>query len=192
MDIAAVLGNMMNGFHTDSPVAEVAKICNRGGITAMGYTLELMVVSLAMAGLFERTGLLSSIVAKFDRLVRKPFGLITATEVVSALGGYVFCDPYMAAIVPVKAFGKRYEELGLDKCVLSRSISDGALTFCPIVPWGSSGVFTAAALGVATVQYLPYYFMYLTPIVGILLAAFGLGMYKYDYAADPEGQKIED
>ena len=83
-------------------------------------------------------------------------------------------------------------ELGIDKCVLSRSISDGALTFCPIVPWGSSGVFTAAALGVATVQYLPYYFMYLTPIVGILLAAFGLGMYKYDYAADPEGQKIED
>ena len=74
MDIAAVLSNMMNGFHTDSPVAEVAKICNRGGITAMGYTLELMVVSLAMAGLFERTGLLSSIVAKFDRLVRKPFG----------------------------------------------------------------------------------------------------------------------
>lgn len=192
VDIAAVLGNMMNGFHTDSPVAEVAKICNRGGITAMGYTLELMVVSLAMAGLFDRTGLLSSIVAKFDRLVRKPFGLITATEVVSALGGYVFCDPYMAAIVPVKAFGKRYEELGIDKCVLSRSISDGALTFCPIVPWGSSGVFTAAALGVATVQYLPYYFMYLTPIVGILLAAFGLGMYKYDYAADPEGQKIED
>ena len=76
--------------------------------------------------------------------------------------------------------------------VMSRSISDGALTFCPIVPWGSSGVFTAAALGVATVQYLPYYFMYLTPIVGILLAAFGLGMYKYDYAADPEGQKIEE
>ena len=53
-------------------------------------------------------------------------------------------------------------------------------------------MFTAAALGVATVQYMPYYFMYLTPIVGILLAAFGLGMYKYDYAADPEGQKIEE
>ncbi len=191
MDLATCLGNMMNGFSTDSTVEEVAKICNRGGITAMGYTLELMVVSLAMAGLFERTGLLNALVEKLSALVRKPTGLVATTVITSALGGYVFCDPYMAAIVPVKAFGKRYEELGLDKCVLSRSISDGALTFCPIVPWGSSGVFTAAALGVATVQYMPYYFMYLVPIVSIVIAALGLGMYKYDYEEDPEGQKIE-
>lgn len=188
--LAECLGFMMNGFSVEHPLYEITRICNRGGITAMGYTLELMVVSLAMAGLFDRTGLLTAIVAKVDRLIRKPAGVVAATEITSTLGGYVFCDPYMSAIVPVKAFGKRYEELGLDKCVLSRSISDGALTFCPIVPWGSSGVFTAAALGVATVEYMPYYFMYVTPIIGILLAVFGIAQYKYDYVADPEGQKV--
>jgi len=104
----------------------------------------------------------------------------------------VFCDPYMAALVPVKAFGKRYEELGIDKCVMSRSISDGALTFCPIVPWGSSGVFIAGALGVATLDYLPYYFMYLVPIFSILWAALNKGIYRYDYEKDPEGQKVHE
>lgn len=199
IDLGTVLGYTMNGFTAESVVGEgtaiveqVTKICNRGGITAMGYTLELMVVSLAMAGLFDRTGLLTALVSKIDRLVSNRVGLIAATEITSALGGYVFCDPYMAAIVPVKAFGKRYEEQGIDKCVLSRSISDGALTFAPIVPWGSSGVFTAAALGVATIEYLPYYFMYLVPIVGILLAVFNVAMFKYDYDADPEGQKVND
>ena len=181
---------MMHGNVIETDVETVASICNRGGMLSMASTLMLMIVSLAMAGLFDRTGLLSSIVAKVSFLVRNQVGLVASTVILSALGGYVFCDPYMAAIVPVKAFGKRYEELGLDKCVMSRSISDGALTFCPIVPWGSSGVFIAGALGIATLDYLPYYFMYLVPVVSIILAILNKGMYRYDYETDPEGQKV--
>ena len=59
----------------------------------MASTLMLMIVSLAMAGLFERTGLLSSIVEKISFLVRNQTGLVASTTIVSALGGYVFCDP---------------------------------------------------------------------------------------------------
>ena len=183
---------MMHGCTVETDVVTVASICNRGGMLAMASTLMLMIVSLAMAGLFERTGLLSSIVEKISFLVRNQTGLVASTTIVSALGGYVFCDPYMAALVPVKAFGKRYEELGIDKCAMSRSISDGALTFCPIVPWGSSGVFIAGALGVATLDYLPYYFMYLVPIFSILWAALNKGIYRYDYEKDPEGQKVHE
>lgn len=192
-DLGTCLGIMMNGYSaTVTEIPEVLRIVQRGGMSSMGYTLQLIVVSLAMAGLFDRTGLLSSIVAKMDVLIRKPSGLISSTAITAFIGHFIFCDPYMAAIVPVKAYGKRYEELGIDKCVLSRSISDGALVTCPMVPWGSSGVFTASALGVATLDYLPYYFMYLTPVVAVVLAFVGLGIYKYDYDADPENQKFAD
>lgn len=191
MGWSEIFGAMMNGFSVDSEVAEVTRICNRGGIGSMSYVIELMIVSLAMAGLFTRSGLLNAIVEKMERLIRNRVGLVSTSIVTAFVGHFLFCDPYMAAIVPVKAFGKRYEELGIDKCVLSRSISDGALVTCPMVPWGSSGVFTATTLGVETLKYLPYYFMWCTPIVGIVLAFLGLGIYKYDYDADPEGQKAE-
>ena len=181
---------MMNGFASGSDVPEIARICDRGGMINMGYTLELMIISLSMAGLFTSTGLLDAIVEKVHFLIEKRSGLVASTVILSFVGHWIFCDPYMAALVPVKAFGKRYEELGLDKCVLSRSISDGALTTCPMVPWGSSGVFTAAALGVPTLAYLPFYFMYFAPIVGVLWAFLHIGQFDYDYEADPEGQKI--
>ena len=81
-------------------------------------------------------------------------------------------------MLPAKVYGEAYDELGYDRSVLCRSIS-GAVFFAPMVPWGSGGLYTAAALGVAVTTYLPYYFVgFLAPILTILFAFLGIGMYK--------------
>lgn len=125
----------------------VASICNRGGMLAMAFHSDADDCLSGYGGLFERTGLLSSIVEKISFLERNQTGLVASTTIVSALGGYVFCVPIWRLSSPSRPLAKRYEELGIDKCVMSRSISDGALTFCPIVPWGSSGVFICRCAG---------------------------------------------
>ncbi|WP_130862623.1 Na+/H+ antiporter NhaC family protein [Bacilliculturomica massiliensis] len=190
MNPGDVLKMLMNGYSIDPAIAEsvpaeVAKICQRGGVSSMLYTLALMICSLAMAGGFDRTKMLTKIVDKMENIIKNRVGLI-ATTLVTGIGmSYFACDPYIAAIIPVKAYEKKYEEMGLDRCVLSRTISDGGVNFCPIVPWGSSGVFTSQTLGVPVGQYIGYYYIgWGTCIMALVCAITGWGMKTYDYSQD--------
>jgi len=63
--------------------------------------------------------------------------------------------------------------------MLSRSLEDGGTVTSPLVPWNSCGAFMSSALGVPTLQYLPYAFFNLVmPVVAIVLTAFGLFIYR--------------
>ena len=79
--------------------------------------------------------------------------------------------------ISVNALGKKYDELGVDRAVLSRSISDGSVVLSPIVPWCPDAMVCAQALGVATLVYAPYYFMiYGTIVAAVVCACSGIGM----------------
>lgn len=185
----AVLKVLYGGFTVESEVAEVVRICNRGGMGAMLYTLALMICSLSMAGVFERTKMLLKIVDKLESVIRGRVGLIVTTLVTGVGMSYFACDPYIAAIIPVKAYEKKYEAMGLDRCVLSRTISDGGVNFCPIVPWGSSGVYTSQALGVPVGQYIGYYFIGpLTCLMAVVCAFTGWGIKTHDYSQDQKDE----
>lgn len=177
--LGAAMGYLYNGFSAETGITQVDQILNRGGMASMMFVVSLMMCSLAMAGVFERTQMLMQIVYKMGSLIQKRLGLMLATLITGVLMSYFAADPYIAALVPVKAFEHQYDEMGLDRSVLSRTISDGAVCMCPIVPWGSSGVFVSQTLGVAVGVYFPFYFMgFLTPVFTILTAATGIGI-KY-------------
>ncbi|MDO5690539.1 MAG: Na+/H+ antiporter NhaC [Tissierellia bacterium] len=184
-ELGPTLNTLFAGFVVDSNIEEITRICNRGGIMSMMYTLAIMACSLSMAGVFERTKILSKIVEKLEVVVKRRVGLIVATLVTGVGLSYFACDPYIAAIIPAKAFEHKYKELGLDMTVLSRTISDGGVNIAPIVPWGSSGVFTSTSLGVPVLQFLPFYFMGpLTIIMAIVSAITGWGIIHHDYSLE--------
>lgn len=154
-------------------------LLTRGGITSMWYTLTLMILSLTLAGLLERCGIISNLVGGMYSLIH---GILSLT-VVQLIAGYVLSfiasDPYLAMLLPANAFAEKYDEFGYDRTVLSRTLENGATIVAPMVPWGSNGVYCAAALGVATIQYIPYYFMgIITPFICILCCVTGFGMLK--------------
>ena len=184
--LGAALGYMMKGYVGDTGVADVDKIVTRGGLSAMMSTVAIVILSMWMAGVLQRTGIMHAILAKIARIIRKPAGLVTTTTVMTYLFSYFAADPYLAMMLPSKAFAEAYDEMGYDRSVLCRSVSS-AVFFAPMVPWGSGGLYVAAALGVAVLDYLPYYFVgFLAPIITILCAFTGWGMYKAKKAAPAE------
>ena len=169
-----ILGNMMYGYTADTDVAEVASICNRGGLQNMTFTMTLIMCALAMGGVLDRSGVLLKIVYKMKALIASRAGLIITTFISSSILGFFSGDPYVGGYVPVRAFEYRYNELKISRTVLSRTISDAACVQQPLVPWGISGVYCSQTLGVPVGQYLPYYFMaFLTPVFVILWAVTG-------------------
>ena len=172
--IGDVLGYMMYGYSVESDLYEVTRICNRGGLQGMTYTMTLIMCALAMGGVLDRTGVLVKIVERLKGMIEKRAGLIISTLVSSTILGFFSGDPYVGGYVPVKAFGYRYDELKISRTVLSRTISDAACVQQPLVPWGISGVYCSQTLGVSVGAYLPYYFMwFLTPFFTILWAITG-------------------
>ena len=184
--LGAALGYMMKGYVGDTGVADVDKIVTRGGLSAMMSTVAIVILSMWMAGVLQRTGIMHAILAKIARIIRKPAGLVTTTTVMTYLFSYFAADPYLAMMLPSKAFAEAYDEMGYDRSVLCRSVSS-AVFFAPMVPWGSGGLYVAATLGVAVLDYLPYYFVgFLAPIITILCAFTGWCKYKAKKPAPAE------
>ena len=69
-------------------------------MTNMMYIIGIVLTSMSLAGLFDRTNLLLTIVAKFQRLTRTRVGLIVTTMVTGIITSFVCSDPYIAALVP--------------------------------------------------------------------------------------------
>ena len=155
-------------------------------MSAMYRTISNKCWSLCMAGLMMCCGIVSAIMTKVEALTRKRTGLIVTHLISGYCLSFIAADPYLAMILPAKAFGERYDELGIDRCVTSRTCEDGGTLVCPMVPWGTSGVYTAATLGVATLSYLPYYLMgWINPIFVILCAVTGFGIFKAEKKEEP-------
>lgn len=179
------MGFLFNGFSIETGMDSLNTILNRGGMTSMMYIIALVVCSMSMAGVFDRTKMLLKVAEKLARATRGRVGLIITTLVTGVITSFVASDPYIAALIPVKAYEQEYDRQGLDRCVLSRTVSDGGICFAPLVPWGSNGVFCATTLGIAVGAYFPFYLMaFLTPVFSVLTAVTGIGV-RYVSQRDP-------
>ena len=185
--VAGAFTNMMSGYVGQTGNATIDQLLTRGGMSSMYGTIGIMCWSLSMAGMMMRDGIISSIMVKLESLTRNRTSLIVTHLISGYCLSFIAADPYLAMIIPAKAFGPKYDALGIDRCVTSRTCEDGGTLVCPMVPWGTSGVYTAATLGVATTAYLPYYLMgYINPIFVIICAVTGFGIIKAEKKPEAE------
>ena len=174
-----ILSYMYSGFISNTGNAAVDRLLTRGGLTSMTSTVALMFMSLMMAGLMQSTNIMDSVLNKLEKATSSQFGLIATTLISCILLSYFAADPYLAMLIPANVLGKKFDDLGLDRSVLSRTLEDGATIICPMVPWGTNGIYCASTLGISVLAYLPYYFMgFLTPLFSLVLAFTGIGIKK--------------
>ena len=171
-------GYLISGFVGNTGVDEVDNILTRGGMNGMMGTIVIMIFSMWIAGLIGRTKIVEVILGKVSGLVKRIGLLVTTTTVCTFIFNFIAADPFLSISLPVKAFGKSFDELGYSRTILCRCVNMAAY-FAPMVPWGSGGIFVAATLGVPVVEYLPYYFVgFIAPVVAIVLAFTGIAMPK--------------
>jgi NhaC family Na+:H+ antiporter len=72
-----------------------------------------------------------------------------------------------------------FPEYGLDKKNLMRIMLDTGTGLAPLVPWATTGSYTATTLGVSNMAFLPFApMLWLSIILSIVYAATGIGMAK--------------
>jgi NhaC family Na+:H+ antiporter len=78
-------------------------------------------------------------------------GSLIATTVATCFGTNVLAaDQFMAVALPGRMYRDAYEEYGLSRLNLSRTLEDSATITSALIPWNTCGAYMAATLGVAT------------------------------------------
>ena len=178
-NIGDFLNWLFSGYVTETGNADIDRILNRGGMTSMWNIIGVVICSMSFGGVLDKTQVLLKVAQKLAGITKGRVGLTITTLITGIIASFVASDPYIAALIPVKAFQDDYDKQGFDRTVLSRTVSDSGICYAPVVPWGSNGLYAATTLGLTTGAMFPFYFMgFFTPLVAIILAITGIGMFK--------------
>lgn len=174
-----VFSAMNYGYKSETGVAEIDSLLQRGGLQSMMWTVSLGFIALGMGGLLEKTMMLNVLLKRARLFVKTMSGLVTTHVISSILVNLFAASQFIAIIIPGRMLLPAYRKLGLLPQVCSRVCEDSATVTSPLVPWGLGGVFYASVLGVTALEYFPYTFLaFFAPLMTLLLAFTDTFMFK--------------
>lgn len=169
-------GVMQAGFKSGVENETIAAVLDRGGLESMLWSVSLVLIALAFGGLLRELGVFQAIVDALLERLKSP-GSSVLSVVLSSIGVNLLAgEQYLSILLPGQAFKQGFIDRGIDSRYLSRALEDGGTVINPLIPWGVSGAFFAATLGVPVLEYAPFaFFLWLSPIFSIILGYVKLG-----------------
>ena len=163
------------GYTSDTGLALVDKLLNRGGIQNMMWTFSLAFIALCLGGILDEMGFLKVLVAKITQIVHKVASLITVTIFSGIFANATMGEAYLSIIIIGRLYREAYEKKNLQNRMLSRVIEEGATMSTAMIPWTTAGAFMAGTLGVSTFAYAPYAVLnWINPLISIVLSYCGI------------------
>ena len=158
-------------------IENIDALLGRGGVYSMAWTLLLSIMALALGGILHHAGFLRVLLMHIIVRIQRISTLIATTIASGLIGNMAMGEAYISIILNCQLFKGAYQERGLDKAVLSRSVEEGATLTTALIPWTTAGTFYAATLGIPTLEYAAYALLnLLNPLVSIGMAVMGIGL----------------
>lgn len=161
---------LFDGYKGNSADAALNDLLSKGGMSSMLNTVWLIICALAFGGVLERTGILKQILDAALKRVKSVGDLVFATITGGVVSNILAADQFLAIALPGRLFTVAYDERGLNRLNLSRTLEDSATLTSVLIPWNTCGAYMTATLGIATIEYAPYaVFNYICPMVAVAL-----------------------
>ncbi|MEX0964860.1 MAG: Na+/H+ antiporter NhaC [Pseudohongiellaceae bacterium] len=174
-----VLNALWENTRGDTGIESLDDLLGRGGIYSMSWTLMLALMALALGGILHGAGFLATLLSGIIKRIQHVAALIATTICSGLIGNMAMGEAYISIILNCQLFREKYEQSGLDKAILSRSVEEGSTLTTGLIPWTTTGVFYAATLGVPVLDYLPYaFFNYFNVFVAVGFAMLGIGLLR--------------
>jgi len=178
-ELTTVLGALYNGGSGQTGVETLDKLLGRGGISSMMWTLSLSLMALALGGILTRFDFLKVLITGILVRVKRGATLVATTIMTCFVGNMTMGEAYMSIILGGQLFGDAYDDKGIDRSVMSRSLEEGATLTTALIPWTTGGAFFASTLGVSVLEYAPWALLnWLNPVISIVFAYLGIAIFK--------------
>ena len=168
-------------FETENELA--ATLLNRGGMDHTMWTINLVLLAVAYGGALERCGCVEALFGKIKDHLHSVGSLILATLLTSLVCDATMCDQFLGIGVPAPLYVDKYDEMGLARNMMSRTLEDAGTLWAVMFPWTGCGAYQWMTLGVHPFVYFPFAFVnLLNPIVAAITAFLGRNIFWADGA----------
>ena len=180
-DFVSILGSLQSGYSAETGNVDLDRLLNRGGILGMMSTLAIALFAMALGGLLDKAGYLHAMLDGILNHLKNVVQLLAATMLTGIVASIATGQSYISIVLTAQLFKNKYEEMGLRRRMLSRTIEESTTLITPLMPWSLGGAFYSGAMGVAVFDYAPWAFLnYLNFIVALAMAGLGLAIFRKD------------
>lgn len=180
----------MTGFEGEV-LTSISTLLNRGGALNASGTTVIIICAMGFAGIISMAGMLDVVLEAIVSKIRSLVGLVAATIASCITMAIVTGSSYLTILIPGELYKKEYVSRNLHPKNLSRTLEDSGTVFVGIVPWSAAGVFMANALGVSTIEYMPWAILNYTGMIFALICAItGFGIAPLD-KSKPINKKLK-
>lgn len=168
-----VIKSVLWGYIADTGMAQLDSLISGGGALPMVEVVLIVMGSVTLSSLLEEANMIKPITDFFYKKDDKIPALITKTGALSTILNVVTCDQTVGILVPAKFTAERFDELGLDRSILARTISDTGTIIAPLMFWNVNALIIYGITGISAISYAPYGVLcYICPLVTIISSIF--------------------
>ncbi|WP_350342845.1 Na+/H+ antiporter NhaC family protein [Proteinivorax tanatarense] len=153
------------GYSAQTNVPELNSILISGGIAGMVEVVAIVASVITLSNILDRSGVLKPVIYDPIKKVKEKGELILKTGLIGGMLTVVTCDQTMGIVLLGKVYKPKFVELGVDKSILARTISDSSTVIAPLMPWNVNAIIIGTLTGVSATMYAPYAVLcYLFPL----------------------------
>jgi NhaC family Na+:H+ antiporter len=179
--------SLYKGYDTDmavwisDPPVVLSTLFNRGGLYELSEPIIITIIVFIYVGTIDKINAMAIIVDRTFGFAKTRASTILASLASTALINSITSNQYAASFVVGEAFHSAYDNKGIPRKVLSRSLEDTGTMLESLVPWTTTAIFMGATLGVPASDYWHWQFLSLINfVVAITLAITGIGCFYPD------------
>ena len=155
----------------------------KGGLDNQLWTISLVILAVSFGGALERCGSIERLFAGLKRMLNRVGTLTGCTLLTSVFCDAVMCDQFLGIGIPAPLYADKYDEMGLARNMLSRTLEDAGTMWSPMFPWTACGAYQMSTLGISPLAYFPFAFVnLLNPIYAFVTAMLGRNIFWADGA----------
>ena len=170
---ADVMATIHRGFNSDMAYwingapENVNILFSRGGLYELNEAIIFSIMVFVFIGSIDLIDSMPSIVDKTFGFIKSKASLIISSLFATAFTNGVTSNQSATSFIIGDAFGRRYDESGISRKVLSRSIEDYGTMFESLIPWHATTIFLTMTLGVS---YGEYWYWQLLSLINLIIA----------------------
>ena len=145
------------------------------------WTINLILLAVAYGGALERCGCTEALFGKLKNRLNSVGSLIFTTMFTSLFCDATMCDQFLGIGVPAPLYVEKYDELGLSRNMMSRTLEDCGTLWAAMFPWTGCGAYQQGVFGMSPFVYFPFAFVnLLNPIYAAITAFLGRNIFWAD------------
>lgn len=157
---------IVTGFAME-PESPLRSMLKGGGLLSMVKASIVVMISCALSGIYEGTGMLKDIETLMMK-AKSRRSLFVHTLAVSLGTASFGCSQTIATVLTHQIMRKSYESRKIDQYQFALDLENTGIVLAAMIPWNVAAFAVTSTIGVDSVGYLPYaFYLYLLPLFGI-------------------------